>query len=419
MAMLTVLRSLAQDSGNPFPPRERPDRIVLNVTEDPSTSMAITWRTSAIISKGLVDIMPASADPAAISGAKRLEAASTSFQLDSISAVYHSIIVKDLTPGTRYMYRVGFDNNWSEWFHFRTAGKPGERLSFIYLGDVQVGAGTLWPRVIRQAFAHMPDANAVLYAGDIVNRGDHDYEWGELFHGGGFIHAIIPGMMSPGNHEYSRTRSGGLSALWRPQFNLPENGPDLEMLKETVYFTDIQGMRFISLNSHEARSNGEALESQKFWLDSVLRNNPNKWTCIVFHHPVYSISKTRANSDMLDHFKPLFDKYSVDLVMQGHDHAYARGMKNIPNVNGKDFSGTMYVVSVSGAKMYEANNKEWMDRSGGNVQLYQLITVEGNKLAYRCYTASGDLYDSFELKKRKGRQNRLIERNKPSNHVAD
>jgi len=112
---------------------------------------------------------------------------------------------------------------------------------------------------------------------------------------------------------------------------------------------------------------------------------------------------------MRDNFKPLFDKYNVDLVMQGHDHAYARGMKKIEGVNGKPPSGTMYVVSVSGSKMYEENTKAWMDKNGGHTQLYQLITVEGNKLVYKCYTAAGALYDSFELIKQKGKINKLVE----------
>ncbi len=399
----------AQQTTNPFPPQENPDRVVLNVTEDPATSVAITWRTSTAVNKGIVEMMPVTADPADIVKADKHEAVSSPFQHNDIAAYYHSIVIKNLTPATKYMYRVGYDKYWSEWFHIKTAGKPGDKISFIYMGDVQVGMKSLWSRVVRQAFGKMPEANAIMYAGDIVNRGDSDEEWGELFYGGSFIHAMIPGIPSPGNHEYSKTKDGNLSALWRPQFNLPENGPAGEKLKETVYFTDIQGMRFISLNSNEAEEVPEDLISQKLWLDSVLKNNPNKWTCIIFHHPVYSISKSRDNPWLRDNFKPLFDKYKVDLILQGHDHAYARGMKKIPYENGPAFSGTMYVISVAGSKMYEENKKDWMDKNGGHTQLYQLITVENDVLSYKSYTATGQLFDSFELVKRKGKKNKLIE----------
>src|SRR5690606_40253187 len=78
-------------------------------------------------------------------------------------------------------------------------------MGFIYLGDVQAGTRSLWPRVIREAYTKMPDARLIMYAGDIVNRGNNDWEWGDLFYGGSFIHSSIPSMPSPGNHEYSRT----------------------------------------------------------------------------------------------------------------------------------------------------------------------------------------------------------------------
>lgn len=396
---------------NPFPPAPQPDRIVLNVTQDPSTSIAVNWRTCDTVRTGILQIQPVTADPRTVDQAVRLPAKSEAFQIENITATYHSAMVSGLTPNTVYMYRVGQGTHWSEWFHTRTAGKPGDKLSFIYLGDAQVGLKTLWPRVIRAAFAKMPEANLILYAGDIVNRGNNDNEWGELFYGGSFIHSVIPGMFSPGNHEYART-GDTLSAFWRPQFTLPENGP--EGLKESCYYTDVQGMRFISINSYRVEESDEDLQKQKLWVDSLLRNNPNQWTAVVFHHPFYSIRPTRDNVRMRNTFKPLFDKYKVDIVLQGHDHAYARGMKKIAGAGKNSSSGTVYVLSVSGPKMSSKFEGDWMDVGTDYTQLYQLITVEGNTLQYKAYTASGKLFDAFELVKQKGKPNRLIEKKSQS-----
>jgi len=259
------------------------------------------------------------------------------------------------------------------------------------------------------AYAKMPDANLILYAGDIVNRGNSDREWGELFYGGSFIHSTIPGMPSSGNHEYAQT-DDTLSAFWRPQFTLPENGP--EGLKETSYYTDVQGMRFISINSYRVEESDQDMSRQKLWVDSLLANNPNKWTAVVFHHPFYSIRPTRDNIRMREAFKALFDKYKVDIVLQGHDHAYARGMQKIPREQpGKDDQpGTVYVLSVSGSKMSSAFEGTWMDVSASYTQLFQLITVQKNILSYQSFTATGELYDAFDLVKQKGKPNRLIEK---------
>ena len=402
----------AQTAGvNPFPPTPDPDRIVLNVTQDPSTSIAVNWRTCDTVREGFLEIMPVSSDPRTVDRASREQAKSEAFQFQDIAATYHSVTVGGLTPKTLYMYRVGQGAYWSEWFHTKTAGTVGDKLSFIYLGDVQSGIKTLWPRVIRAAYAKMPGANLMLYAGDIVNRGNNDNEWGELFYGGSFIHSSIPGMHSPGNHEYART-GDTLSAFWRPQFTLPENGP--EGLKETCYFTDVQGMRFISINSYRVEESDEDLRKQKVWVDSLLRNNPNQWTAVVFHHPFYSIRPTRDNARMRSTFKPLFDKYKVDIVLQGHDHAYARGMQKIQGATKDEKSGSVYILSVSGPKMSSTLQGNWMDVSASYTQLFQLVTVQGNTLGYKSYTAAGELYDAFDLVKQKGKPNKLIEK-KPNN----
>ena len=71
-------------------------------------------------------------------------------------------------------------------------------------------------------------------------------------------------------------------------------------------------------------------------------------------------------------------------------------------------SGTMYVVSVSGPKMYDVSDDPWMDRRAGNTQLFQIITIEGDTLKYGAYTATGALYDAFDLVKSEGNPNRLI-----------
>ena len=72
-------------------------------------------------------------------------------------------------------------------------------------------------------------------------------------------------------------------------------------------------------------------------------------------------------------------------------------MANVPFADDsrKTFSSTVYVVSVSGPKMYEVSDDPWMDRRASNTQLFQLILLEGKELLYQAFTAMGELYDSF------------------------
>src|SRR5690606_34617836 len=94
-------------------------------------------------------------------------------------------------------------------------------------------------------------------------------------------------------------------------------------------------------------------------------------------------------------------------------HAYGRGMvNNIPtgySVSDK-VSGTMYVVSVSGPKMYDVSNDPWMDRKARNTQLFQIISIDGDVLSFQSFTADGILYDAFDLVKQQDKPNKLINR---------
>jgi hypothetical protein len=210
---------------------------------------------------------------------------------------------------------------------------------------------------------------------------------------------------TPGNHEYGWAK---LTDHWRPQFTLPENGPP--GLEETCYYLDFQGTRIISLNSNEK------LAEQTSWLENVLSTRPPtiRWTVVTFHHPIYSTSPGRDNKAVRQAWRPVFDKYGVDLVLQGHDHTYGRsGLMREDNLLSGDqlrtARGTVYAVSISGAKMYALDKLAWATRSAANLQLYQLVRIDGDVLKYESRTARGDLYDAFELRKRPGGGNDLTD----------
>ncbi len=72
-------------------------------------------------------------------------------------------------------------------------------------------------------------------------------------------------------------------------------------------------------------------------------------------------------------------------------------------------TGTVYVVSVSGPKMYNINRRPFMKRVAEDTQLYQVISIADDKLRFEARTAVGQLYDAFELVKRDGEPNQLTE----------
>ncbi len=140
----------------------------------------------------------------------------------------------------------------------------------------------------------------------------------------------------------------------------------------------------------------------------------SNWTIVAFHHPILSAAQSRDNPRLRSKWKPVLDKFHVDLVLTGHDHTYTRSGLAVGNVNMGTQTrsvegGTIYVVSVSGPKMYGVERRPEMARVGEDTQLYQIIHVDGDSLHYEARTASGEMYDRFTLRKRPGMINEIEE----------
>ncbi|WP_226390080.1 purple acid phosphatase family protein [Penaeicola halotolerans] len=390
-------------------PAQTPDRIILNMMTDPATSVAVTWRTAPSDAPAQAQITLATAAPTLKDSAKTVMAKSTIVDFDSLVSQFHSVNFTGLQPETLYAYRVGDGEVWSEWLQYKTAAAEAKPFSFIYFGDAQNDLKSMWSRAIRQAYSDLPKANFMLHAGDLINGYQINQEWDEWFYAGSFIHGMIPSIVTPGNHEYyGPNRRGQLNPYWQATFSLPANGP--AGFEETVYYIDYQGVRIISLDSYRIIGSEVDRQVQAEWLKKVLENNPNKWTIITFHHPVYSTARGRDNKELRDSFKPIFDAYKVDLILQGHDHTYARGNNAPIGVQTQDqWTGTMYVVSVSGPKMYEHGEDAWWDKGIMQTQLYQLISIDGDELKYNAYKVTGELFDHFTLRKQANRPNMIID----------
>ena len=394
----------------PYTPTRFPDRIILGWQGNPATSQSVNWRTDSSVVAAVGAIHEADASPDFVKKAAIVPAVTENVVIEGKQILYHSVHFKDLKPNTKYSYRVGAGEQWSEWFHFKTAEDKVAPFSFLYFGDAQNDLRSLWSRAIRGAYSAFPSVQFMLHAGDLINNSNADWQWGEWFEAGGWITGMVPTLATPGNHEYFKDATGKarVSMHWRPSFVLPENGPD--KLKETAYYFDYQGVRFISLDSQGALLDSTVMDAQAEWLVGVLSNNPNKWTIAVHHHPIYSTANGRNNDEWRLKMEPIYKKYNVDLVLQGHDHTYGRGL-NMPLGQSRKYpDGPIYVVSVSGPKMYTIGLQDWMDRAGSNTQLYQIITVDGNKLSYKSYTVTGDLYDVFDLTKNAKGRNTLTDK---------
>ncbi len=169
------------DHPTPYPVKKQyrptpiPDRVILTWTDDPATTVNVTWRTSVEVTQSIGQY----AEAASLVGdmqfgdvkhAQQIEGSLESFTSDLGEAHVHSLKLTALKPATKYAYRVGDGVNWSEWFHFTTAADQPAPFTFIYFGDAQNDVASLWSRVVREAYSDAPEAAFMLHAGDLINH---------------------------------------------------------------------------------------------------------------------------------------------------------------------------------------------------------------------------------------------------------
>jgi acid phosphatase len=92
-------------------------------------------------------------------------------------------------------------------------------------------------------------------------------------------------------------------------------------------------------------------ESEKHlaWLTEQLAASRARWKIVYMHHPLYSNGRHGDAPWLIEHVKPLFEQYGVQVVFAGHDH----NLQAIKPVN-----GVHYFVSGAGANVHSVAWRE-------------------------------------------------------------
>jgi hypothetical protein len=380
-----------------YPSSATPDHVVLTWSGDPQTTQTIQWRTNASAAKGAVAYLKKSDHDRFTPKSPTVVAAETQ-RLETPDVVNdpvvnrHTAVLSGLEPGTTYVYAVGdgTDEGWSALTEFTTAPAGDEPFSFIYMGDAQNGLER-WGSLVHNAFRSRPDAAFYIMAGDLVNRGGERDDWDLFFENAQGVfdrRQVVPAI---GNHECQ----GGEPKLYLDHFALPKEGPE-GIAPERAYAVRYSNALLLVLDSNLPA------ESQAAWAEQQLADSKATWKFVVYHHPAYSSAANRDNSGVLDIWTPIFDKYHVDLALQGHDHAYLRTypMKNKQRVS-SPAEGTIYIVSVSGQKFYEQAPHDYTEVGMTNTATYQVLDIQisRDRMVYRAYDLEGKLRDEFVIEK--------------------
>lgn len=272
-----------------------------------------------------------------------------------VDQYYLHVALEDLEPDTTYYYGVGhqgFDpasqQQISTLSTFRTApardrrwGKVYEPFTFTAFGDQGVSDHAVNNDniILAQNPSFHLHAGDICYADPMGSGTDPDkakYDaktWDKFLVQTETVAAKVPWMVSYGNHDmeawYSANGYGGENA----RFYLPDNGPDPRVVPG-VYSFRYKNVGVISLDandvSYEIPVNlGISAGKQTKWLARTLKDLRSDETVdfivVFFHHCAFSTTVAHASEGgVREAWVPLFEKYRVDLVINGHNHVYER-----------------------------------------------------------------------------------------------
>ena len=113
---------------------------------------------------------------------------------------------------------------------------------------------------------------------------------------------------------------------------------DYHQLESPYYSHDFQNIHFISMSTeHPFEKGSKQYEFIKNDLEKTSKDPNIDWIIVHQHKPLYSTHVNREEAKQLrDTFLPLFEEYSVDLVIYGHNQYYERTYPILYNIEIED-----------------------------------------------------------------------------------
>ena len=360
-----------------------PHRVLLTFGDDDGlSSRNVSWQCDSVVKPSWLEL-------ATDSDTVRVDAQGEVFESRSGRAAYYVARLRQLAANTRYGYRVVTGGQASPWYDFNIDASEG--VSFIYVGDVQDTIGGAANRFLREAFRRHPQSEFLVCGGDLTER-PTDQHWAETFRDLDSIGQHVPLLCVTGNHDYLK---GVIMRLER-RFPLTLSYfLDSKIDDNMVYTLSYGPAQFFLLDSNREFF---YLTTQRSWLKRQLEASTAKWKIVVLHHPLFSI---KGNNNLIQRwmFDDLIEDYGVDLVLQGHEHAYARMTRH--DDNGQPVT-PVYTVSHCSPKNYRIQFDDRFDKFGISSRYYQTVSISADTLTLAAYEVyHHTLYDSLRIVKQK------------------
>jgi predicted phosphohydrolase len=368
-----------------------PQRVLLTFGDHGELSRYVSWMGDTVVDTQaqLLVCDTTSADTL------RVPAIGEVFRSRAGIGAYYRAELTELLPRHTYRYAVESQGQRTEWYQFTTQAPEDSAFTFLFLGDVQDTIGGIANQLIRRALADHPETEFVVFGGDLTERPMDKY-WAETFASMDSICTAMPVLMILGNHEYLKylvRKCERRNSLVFPYF--------LKGMEEREDDNHLFALRYHNTDFYLLDTNREwpFLRQQRSWLKEKLRQSTAQHKVVVGHHPIYSVKRKNNNILVRWTFSDLLEENKVDLVMQGHEHAYARCTSSEQPMEEEICQNPpLYTVSHCSPKNYRIRPTERFSAIHSGSRYYQLITVKRDTLWMQGFDAvTGEKIDNVVI----------------------
>ncbi len=317
----------------------------------------------------------------------------------------HHAVLTDLKPATEYLYRTVSKNNASAWHELKTAALEGGFKALIF-GDSQSTDYAVWGRTARAAYSRHKDAAFFINMGDLVDNGQHAWQWNEWFKNAAPLLENLPAAPISGNHEnYSLDWKFARAEFYNALFPLPHNGAP--GLFNQTYSYEYGDVHFVVLDTQLEEQRAffpDLFERQKTWLRKNLAACDKPWKIVLMHKNTLADDGANRWTEVGEAFSPIFEAYGVNIVFTAHLHIYGRTepLRGLALAAG----GVIYIsTGRSGDDVWPVPKQKptevVFDKQLAQTN-YLVLEQDGQTLSVTDYQADGTLRDRLVLNRMDG-----------------
>ncbi|WP_372370396.1 metallophosphoesterase [Candidatus Uabimicrobium sp. HlEnr_7] len=313
--------------------------------------------------------------------------------------VYHALL-ENLNPGSEYKFTIRDDSVNFLRSQQKFFVPPLHKLRIIAGGDMGYRSKDL-VSILQYAAAKNP--HLALIGGDIAYANGKKQNlkrwiswfsyWQEnMITSSGHL---IPMILAIGNHEVHNLLIFKQAPFYFGFFH--QGGKP--------YFTRKLGQntQLIVLDTDHIYS----YSSQRNWLKKQLQKyQKSKFKIAMYHVPMYPAHREFNNSDSITArqlWLPLFDRYSLDLGLEHHDHVFKR-TKRLKNNQVVKTGGTIYLGDGSFGRSPRSVTKHYYIEKASKTKHFWFLEINTNKIFIQAIDDAGKILDEFSLYEKRKNQ---------------